>query len=343
MKNYDIFISYRRDGGYDTAKHLYDLLDRDGYRVSFDIDTLKNCYFDEELLKRIDQCTDFLLIVDSHCFDRLNKNPYKKEEDWLRLELAYAIEKNKNIIPIFLQGVKSFPNNLPQDIAKVIRRNGPHIEREYFDEFYNKLKTRYLESQPIVKVNKGHTYTSTRTEKPNQVKVVFQSNLQCVVLANGAKCCDIGSRLSVAQYMFPGEYTFKCISKKDSSNIRTITYSLKNTTNLQYVKIEFEPTAADLGITQKQFEKWKTINPGYSPNTTAYDIISDLDSHKRNEQRRKEEAVQKNWKPVVTVVGAIILIVIAIIMISSGVSFFLAAGICAAIGAGLGKALGLFN
>lgn len=36
---YDIFISYRRCGGFETAKHLYDLLTKDGYRVSFDIDT----------------------------------------------------------------------------------------------------------------------------------------------------------------------------------------------------------------------------------------------------------------------------------------------------------------
>ena len=36
---YDIFISYRRKGGYETAKHLYDLFSKDGYRVSFDLDT----------------------------------------------------------------------------------------------------------------------------------------------------------------------------------------------------------------------------------------------------------------------------------------------------------------
>lgn len=49
MKNFDIFISYRRQGGYDTAKHLNDLLVRDGYRVSFDIDTLRNGDFDVQL------------------------------------------------------------------------------------------------------------------------------------------------------------------------------------------------------------------------------------------------------------------------------------------------------
>ena len=50
---YDIFISYRRDGGYDTAKHLNDLLTRDGYKVSFDIDTLSKGYFDTQLFHRI--------------------------------------------------------------------------------------------------------------------------------------------------------------------------------------------------------------------------------------------------------------------------------------------------
>lgn len=67
---YDIFISYRRDGGYDTAKHLNDLLVRDGYKVSFDIDTLRSGNFDTQLLERIDQCKDFILIVDQHAFDR---------------------------------------------------------------------------------------------------------------------------------------------------------------------------------------------------------------------------------------------------------------------------------
>ena len=75
---YDIFISYRRDGGYDTAKHLNDLLVRDGYKVSFDIDTLRSGNFDTQLLERIDQCKDFILIVDQHAFDRPNFAPPKK-------------------------------------------------------------------------------------------------------------------------------------------------------------------------------------------------------------------------------------------------------------------------
>ena len=81
MKNFDIFISYRRQGGYDTAKHLNDLLVRDGYRVSFDIDTLRNGDFDVQLLNRIDQCEDFILIVDEKAFERtldVNFNPSER-------------------------------------------------------------------------------------------------------------------------------------------------------------------------------------------------------------------------------------------------------------------------
>ena len=97
MKNFDIFISYRRQGGYDTAKHLNDLLVRDGYRGSFDIDTLRNGDFDVQLLNRIDQCEDFILIVDEKAFERTLDVNFNPQKDWLRNELAYALAKNKNI------------------------------------------------------------------------------------------------------------------------------------------------------------------------------------------------------------------------------------------------------
>lgn len=144
MKKYDIFISYRREGGFDTAKHLYDLLTRDGYSVSFDIDTLRNGDFDIQLYERIDLCRDFILIVDQHAFDRTIINKIPREKDWLRCELAYALQKNKNIIPIFLSGVNRFPENLPDDIIDVVKKNGPEYNRYYFDEFYRTLRKRFL-------------------------------------------------------------------------------------------------------------------------------------------------------------------------------------------------------
>ena len=102
---YDIFISYRRRGGFETAKHLY--------RVSFDIDTLRNGDFDTELLRRIDECRDFILILSEGALDRCVDPSAVASADWVRCELAYALEKNKNIVPIMLAGFTAFPDNLP--------------------------------------------------------------------------------------------------------------------------------------------------------------------------------------------------------------------------------------
>jgi hypothetical protein len=147
---YDVFISYRREGGYTTAKHLFDLLSRDGYKVSFDIDTLTNGDFDVELLKRIDECKDFIIILDKNVFDRCFSAD--KKHDWLRNELAYALEKEKNIIPVMLEGFTEFPQNLPEDIADVARKNSPKYDKFHFDGFYAKLKDFVV--TPVPKLHK---------------------------------------------------------------------------------------------------------------------------------------------------------------------------------------------
>ena len=141
---YDVFISYRREGGYDTAKHLNDLLVRDGYKVSFDIDTLRNGDFDKQLLSRIEECKDFILIVDQHAFDRTLDTTFDSTKDWMRCELAHALKHNKNIIPIFLSGVTRFPDGLPKDIINVTKKNGPEYNKYYFNDFYETLKKRFL-------------------------------------------------------------------------------------------------------------------------------------------------------------------------------------------------------
>lgn len=146
---YDVFISYRREGGYDTAKHINDLLIRDGYKVSFDIDTLRNGDFDTQLLDRIEECKDFILIVDQHAFDRTLDPNFDPKKDWLRCELAHALKHNKNIIPVFLSGVSGFPEGLPEDIVPVIKKNGPEYNKYYFNDFYRQLRLRFIKSYSL--------------------------------------------------------------------------------------------------------------------------------------------------------------------------------------------------
>ncbi len=151
-KKYDIFISYRRNGGFETAKHLYDLLTHDGYNVSFDIDTLRSGEFPEALLTRIDQCKDFILILNRTALDRCLDESSDKKNDWLRNELAYAIQTRKNIIPVFASDF-AFPESLPEDISKLKSINGIHYNEQYFDAMYGRLK-QFLKSRPVHKIRR---------------------------------------------------------------------------------------------------------------------------------------------------------------------------------------------
>jgi formylglycine-generating enzyme required for sulfatase activity len=176
-KIYDVFISYRRKGGFETAKHLNDLLSHDGYSVSFDIDTLREGDFDTALLARVEQCVDFILVVDEHCFDRTIDKSVAREQDWLRIELAYALELRKNIIPILLANA-SFPDGLPDEIKAVSRKNGPTYSKEYFDTFYGKMKG-MLHALP--------RYGNMRSGMPqsNCANLKVMSNLDCVMFIDG--------------------------------------------------------------------------------------------------------------------------------------------------------------
>lgn len=207
MKKYDIFISYRREEGFDTAKHLYDLLTRDGYRVSFDIDTLRNGDFDIQLYERIDLCKDFILIVDQHAFDRTIINKIPREKDWLRCELAYALKKNKNIIPIFLSGVNRFPENLPDDIIDVVKKNGPEYNRYYFDEFYRTLRKRFLHDKRAIWKKILVTIVTGF--------IVCSTALVIIVLSNG--------------YKFTG--ADNAMAKVEEQNIIQSTYKVKTSAN----------------------------------------------------------------------------------------------------------------
>ncbi len=139
---YDVFISYRRQGGGADARMMYDRLVNAGYTVSFDMDTLKNGNFNEELLKRVAECRNFVVLLSAGCFDRTLEG-CNRDNDWLRLEIATALYNNKNIIAVMLPGF-SFPEKLPSDIDAVRFKNGPKYVLEYIDGFYDRLMKDFL-------------------------------------------------------------------------------------------------------------------------------------------------------------------------------------------------------
>lgn len=141
--HYDIFISYRREGGFETAALLCGRLKDVGYRVFFDVETLRSGRFNEALYLEIEQCQDFIVVLTPGSLDRCYN-----AEDWVRLEIAHALKTKKNIIPILTRGFE-WPHDLPSDIDEVRYCNGVTPNQEYFDATLEKLRT-FLHSSTVL-------------------------------------------------------------------------------------------------------------------------------------------------------------------------------------------------
>ena len=145
---YDVFLSYRRNGGAETAQLLYDRLTRKGYKVSFDLETLRSGKFDKQLNTRVEQCKDVIVIMSKGALE-VRENP---EDDWLRLEVKHALEHQKNIVPVFLRDFdRSEAKQLPQEdvLNNVCGYEGVTASHEHFDSTFAKL-CRLLTAKPVI-------------------------------------------------------------------------------------------------------------------------------------------------------------------------------------------------
>lgn len=149
----DVFISYRREGGYAMARLLYECFNNAGLSVFLDLEELRAGPFNEKLYDAIDNCENFVLVLPPNALERCSA-----ERDWLRLEIEHAIKKKKNIIPVMMVGF-SFPSNLPESLANLPYFNGVQSSREYFDATIDKIISMLKNVNPdkeTVDLNKRH-------------------------------------------------------------------------------------------------------------------------------------------------------------------------------------------
>jgi len=141
--NYQIFISYRRNGSDAHARVFYEKLKEIGFSVFLDFESLFSGGFEANILTAIDECEDFVLLLPENGLERCSN-----EEDLMRKEIRQAIVGKKNIIPIFINGFKMpEKKNLPEDIAILSEEHGFDCSMEYFDAVFEKL-LRNLNSRP---------------------------------------------------------------------------------------------------------------------------------------------------------------------------------------------------
>ena len=133
MAAYDVFISYRRDGGGAEARLIQAALQSRNVHAFLDVTELGRGYFDEALLKSIEQAPNFVVILSPPALDRA-----ESDEDWLRKEIAHALKTDRNVVPLIMPGFQ-FPAKLPRDLKNLPRHQGMDYSHLYFDAMIQKL------------------------------------------------------------------------------------------------------------------------------------------------------------------------------------------------------------
>lgn len=130
----DTFISYRRRGGREIARNIYERLSIMGINAFFDYNSMRNGRFNEQIYTAIQQAKDFILIYTPGALDNC-----KNEDDWVRTEIETALKYDKNIIIVFTEPDMEFPNDIPDSIKDIPNYHGMVLSQEYYDESIKKL------------------------------------------------------------------------------------------------------------------------------------------------------------------------------------------------------------
>lgn len=221
---YNVFISYRREGGEALACLLCERLKKLGCSVFYDVESLRNGMFNEKIYKVIDSVEDVIIVLPPKGLNRCNE-----ENDWVRNEIEYAIEKNKNIVPVMMRGFK-FPKTLQGKINQLRDYNGVNADMEYFDATFDKLTDmlKTFLNRKFININSNLIYyTFSQYKKPHRVICRLKvDNYSHAILYVNLKGRDISN----AEYRYQGEATetdnniYITLSNEESSEVLQIVF-----------------------------------------------------------------------------------------------------------------------
>lgn len=136
----DIFISYRRQGGATVAALLNNLLRQRGFQVFMDVESLQAGNYNLAIKQNIAAAKDFVLIVTEGVFD----------SEWVVTEITEALKLKKNIHPVFVNGLKTFPQPIPKAISEIAELDGVILNESHFAENITKLQLRFSTKNQIL-------------------------------------------------------------------------------------------------------------------------------------------------------------------------------------------------
>ena len=143
---YDVFISYRRDGGCLFARSICYYLRNMGVSCFVDFKEIKGGRFDKQIEESMNQSTYILILLTKNSLNRC-----VDKDDWVRKEIECALSKkdqNSKIIPVMSRGKEEFefPAELPESLACLQKIHAERIdEEEHFERDVRDLLANRME------------------------------------------------------------------------------------------------------------------------------------------------------------------------------------------------------
>ena len=168
-----IFISYRRTDSADFTVALYNEL-RNFYEddaVFKDINNIQpGQEFAEVLNAALDDSAVVLVIIGPTWLSESGPRLFK-ENDWVRMEIAQALERKLRVVPVLLNGTQMpRKSELPDVLQSLCDRQAHHIDNERFSYDVAKL---CLGLQDLVPFKKKPTKRPRSTGFDNAFKAVL--------------------------------------------------------------------------------------------------------------------------------------------------------------------------
>ncbi|HXD17569.1 MAG TPA: toll/interleukin-1 receptor domain-containing protein, partial [Vicinamibacterales bacterium] len=155
-----VFISYRRTDSDVAAGRLADDLSEifGPGRVFRDIDSLEAGEdFPRALERALDSCTVVIALIGPRWSSVVSDTGQRRlddPKDWVRLEIARALQRDIRVIPVLLSTTMPKESELPADLEPLLRRNAVDLTDRYWKQEVEEL-ARALERIPGFGVRAG--------------------------------------------------------------------------------------------------------------------------------------------------------------------------------------------
>lgn len=186
-KKYDIFISYRRNGGETTAVLLKSELSHLGYHVFLDFDDLPVGGNFEERINEVIKSSHIFLFLYSHG----SLNRCRDEKDVLRKEIECAIENNVQILTLNVNlatAYYKFPPKQARLPENIIDALGKHNFLDFFTGQYKQDSLNRLAEFMALELGK---YSSDYKKK--KCTVALLSDVDAVLKVDGLELTALKS------------------------------------------------------------------------------------------------------------------------------------------------------